>query len=157
MKFVFIAVGRNHESYVREGVEDFTVRISKYFSCEWKIIPPLKNSDSLRDDELKTKEAAQIIKNFSKDDYIIALDEKGTMVTSNKLASMLSEVLNRGAKRIVFIIGGAYGLDKEVISKSHFTWSLSGLTFPHQLVRMILSEQVYRACTIMRNEKYHHG
>jgi 23S rRNA (pseudouridine1915-N3)-methyltransferase len=84
------------------------------------------------------------------------LDEKGKQLSSEALAQFLQTRSNESSKNIVFLIGGAFGLDNQVLSKAKFIWSLSSLTFPHQLVRLILAEQIYRACTILRNEKYHH-
>ncbi|HMP88156.1 MAG TPA: 23S rRNA (pseudouridine(1915)-N(3))-methyltransferase RlmH, partial [Lacibacter sp.] len=85
-----------------------------------------------------------------------ALDERGKHISSEELAGFINQRSNESCKNIVFLIGGAYGLDPTVLERARFTWSLSRLVFPHQLVRLILAEQVYRACTILRNEKYHH-
>jgi 23S rRNA (pseudouridine1915-N3)-methyltransferase len=91
------------------------------------------------------------------DDYLVALDEKGSPLSSVRLARFIEDRSNESIKRLIFLIGGAYGLDEEIQSRAKFQWSLSALTFPHQLVRLILAEQVYRACSIIRKEKYHHG
>ena len=93
---------------------------------------------------------------LNKDDYLIALDEKGKQFTSEALADFIMKRSNESLKNLVFLIGGAFGLDETVLKRANYKWSLSHLTFPHQLVRLILAEQVYRACTILRNEKYHH-
>ena len=90
------------------------------------------------------------------DDFLVALDEHGKSLTSEGLSNLLAQRADSGTKRLVFLIGGAYGLDSAVLEKAKFQWSLSSLTFPHQLVRLLLAEQLYRACTILRNEKYHH-
>jgi 23S rRNA (pseudouridine1915-N3)-methyltransferase len=90
------------------------------------------------------------------DDYLVALDERGKEFTSEGLANMLQQHANERTKNLVFLIGGAFGLDEVILKKAKLKWSLSQLTFPHQLVRLILAEQVYRACTILHNEKYHH-
>ena len=139
------------------GITDFTDRILRYFRMEWRIIPGPKNAAALPEKELKSKEAAFILENLKKDDYVIALDERGKMLSSTGLASLIQSKANESTKQLVFLIGGAYGLDESVIKRAHFVWSLSSLTFPHQLVRLILAEQMYRACTIMKNEKYHHA
>jgi 23S rRNA (pseudouridine1915-N3)-methyltransferase len=91
------------------------------------------------------------------DDIIVALDENGIQWSSTDLATFLVKNSNRSIKNVIFLIGGAYGLHKTILKRSNYTWSLSKLVFPHQLVRLILSEQVYRACTIIRIEKYHHS
>jgi 23S rRNA (pseudouridine1915-N3)-methyltransferase len=87
---------------------------------------------------------------------LILLDEKGKMLSSPGLANLMQQKANQSAQRIVFLIGGAYGVDDEIKKRANFTWSLSELVFPHMLVRLILAEQVYRACSILANEKYHH-
>ncbi len=106
--------------------------------------------------DLRKAEANTILNWLDKDDYLIVLDERGKMLDSLQLAGFLQQRANDSVKQVVFLIGGAYGIDEQVFKRAQFKWSLSALTFPHQLVRLILAEQVYRACTILRNEKYHH-
>jgi 23S rRNA (pseudouridine1915-N3)-methyltransferase len=156
MKFQFWAIGKNHEPYVKPGVEDFTKRISNYYKAEWNIIPVPKNAGMMSEMDLKKKEGELIMGWLEKDDYLVALDEHGKQVSSEGLADFIRKTGNRSLKRIVFVIGGAFGLDEVILKRADFTWSLSQLTFPHQLVRLLLAEQVYRACTILKNEKYHH-
>lgn len=157
MKICFHSVGKADEINVKQGIEDFTQRISRYYPCAWKIIAPPKNAASISEKELKEKEAELILGNLRKDDYLIALDERGKMLTSPQLAATIQSRANESVKQLVFIIGGAYGLHESILKRANYSWSLSLLTFPHQLVRLILAEQVYRACTIIRNEKYHHS
>jgi 23S rRNA (pseudouridine1915-N3)-methyltransferase len=156
MKISLWAMGKNNESYVKSGIDEFTKRISRYFPVEWTIIPVPKNAGMLSEMDLKKKEAETILQWLRPEDYLIALDEKGKQLSSEGLAQFLQTRSNESVKNIIFLIGGAFGLDNQVLSKAKFTWSLSSLTFPHQLVRLILAEQIYRACTILRNEKYHH-
>ena len=156
MKIQFWSIGKNHEKYVKEGIEDFTKRISKYYPVEWNIIPVPKNAGMMSEMDLKKKEGEMILDWLKKDEYLVALDEHGKEMSSDKLAKFIQLRANESIKTIVFVIGGAFGLDEAVLKKANYTWSLSHLTFPHQLVRLILAEQVYRACTIIRNEKYHH-
>ena len=106
--------------------------------------------------ELRRKEGENILESLGKDDYLVALDERGIQVSSEKLAEILQARANDSTKNLVFLIGGAYGIDETVLRRAQFKWSLSELTFPHQLVRLILAEQIYRAATILKNEKYHH-
>jgi 23S rRNA (pseudouridine1915-N3)-methyltransferase len=115
-----------------------------------------KNAGMMSEMDLKKKEGELILSWLKQDDYLIALDEHGREMNSEKLAEFIQARANESIKTLVFVIGGAFGLDKKVLEKANFTWSLSPLTFPHQLVRLILAEQVYRACSIIRNEKYHH-
>ena len=157
MKIYFWSVGKAHEGYVKSGVDDFSKRISNYFKQDWEIIPPLKEASNLSETELKKKEGGIILNKLQKDDFLVALDERGKQISSEDLASFLQTRANSGVKRLIFLIGGAYGLDAAVIQRANMQWSLSKLVFPHQLVRLILAEQVYRACTILKNEKYHHS
>jgi 23S rRNA (pseudouridine1915-N3)-methyltransferase len=124
---------------------------------EWNIIPVPKNAAMLSELDLRKKEAALVIEWLKKEDFLVALDAKGKQMTSEQLASFIQSRANESVKQLVFLIGGAFGLDKSILHRANFSWSLSTLTFPHQLVRLILAEQLYRACTILRNEKYHHS
>jgi len=156
MKIWFWSIGKSNESYVKEGIADFTKRISRYFPVEWTIIPVPKNSGMLSEMDLKKKEGETILQWLRQDDYLIALDERGKQFSSEELSELLQERASASTKNLVFLIGGAFGLDAAVLKRAQLKWSLSQLTFPHQLVRLILAEQVYRACTILQNEKYHH-
>jgi 23S rRNA (pseudouridine1915-N3)-methyltransferase len=156
MKIELWAIGKNNEAYVKPGVEEFTHRISKYFKVEWTILPVPKNAGMLSEMDLKKREGDTILEWLSKDDWLVALDEKGKQLTSKKLADFLQSRANESVKKLVFLIGGAFGLDGAILKRANYIWSLSELTFPHQLVRLILAEQLYRACTIVKNEKYHH-
>lgn len=157
MKIQFWTVGKAHEPYIKAGVEEFTKRISKYYPVEWTIIPLPKNSGMLSEADLKKKEGEVILDWLQKDDYLVALDERGKQLSSEGLAEFIMKRSNESIKNLVFLIGGAYGIDEAVMKRANFKWSLSQLVFPHQLVRLILAEQVYRACSINRNEKYHHS
>jgi len=156
MKFKLISIGKQHEKYIKEGVEDFTARIQKYYPAEWQIIAPPKNAASLSESDLKKAESVLVLYQLQKDDFLILLDEKGKMISSVELSALLQQRANESSKKLVFLIGGAFGVDATLRDRANFTWSLSKLVFPHMLVRLILAEQVYRACTIARNEKYHH-
>ena len=156
MKIHLWSIGKNHEPYTRAGVEDFTRRISNYYPVQWNLIPPPKNAGMLSEMDLKKKEGEIILDWLGKDDYLIALDERGKQLSSEGLAELIRKRGNESVKNLVFLIGGAYGLDEAVLKRANFKWSLSPLVFPHQLVRLILAEQLYRACSILKNEKYHH-
>ena len=156
MKIALWTIGKPHDAYVKAGIEEFTKRLSKYFAVEWQVIPVPKNATMLSEGEMKGKEGESILQLLKEDDYLIALDERGKELTSEGLSQFVAQRADSGTKRLVFLIGGAYGLDKEVMHRAKMQWSLSKLTFPHQLVRLLLAEQLYRACTILRNEKYHH-
>ena len=156
MKISLWSVGKQHDTYISAGVEDFTGRINRYFPVEWQLIPAPKLAGKMSEIELKKAEGITILDQLQKDDFLVALDERGKMLNSPDLAQFLQIRANESTKNIVFLIGGAYGIDESVLKRAKLKWSLSSLTFPHQLVRLILTEQVYRACTILRNEKYHH-
>lgn len=156
MKIQFWSIGKANDSYVKEGIAEFTKRISKYFPVEWNIIPVPKNAGMLSEMDLKKREGETILQWLKQDDYLIALDENGKQFSSEGLSDFLQERASASTKNLVFLIGGAFGLDAAVLKRAQVKWSLSQLTFPHQLVRLILAEQVYRASTILQNEKYHH-
>jgi len=156
MKIYFWSVGKPHEPYVKEGIEQFTKRISYYYPVEWRIFPSAKNAAQLSESEIKKSESSLILNALQNEDVLIALDENGKQWNSPELANFIQQKANESAKNLVFLIGGAYGIHDDLLKRANNKWSLSKLVFPHQLVRLILAEQVYRACTIIRNEKYHH-
>lgn len=157
MKLSIWTIGKNNEPYIKQGVEDFSRRLNNYFKTEWNIIPVPKNAGMMSEMDLKKKEGEIILDWLNKDDYLIALDERGKQFSSPGLAKFIQARANESSRQLVFLIGGAFGIDEPVLKRANYTWSLSMLTFPHQLVRLIIAEQLYRACTILKNEKYHHG
>ncbi|MBD0294779.1 MAG: 23S rRNA (pseudouridine(1915)-N(3))-methyltransferase RlmH [Flavisolibacter sp.] len=157
MKISLWSIGKAHEPYVKAGIEDFTKRLTRYFTAVWTLLPVPKNAGMLSQMDLKKREAELVLQWLSEDDYLIVLDERGKQLTSQGLSQFIQQRSNESEKNLVFLIGGAYGLDEQILKKAKFIWSLSQLTFPHQLVRLLLAEQLYRACTILRNEKYHHS
>jgi 23S rRNA (pseudouridine1915-N3)-methyltransferase len=146
MKILFIAIGKKHDELVENGVAEFTARIGHYAPVEWKIIPASNAKE----------EAEKILRGVDQADTLIALDEKGKGLGTLALAGYIEKSMSGGARRLIFVIGGAYGLDQAVRDRAQLIWSLSAITFPHQLVRLILSEQIYRAFTVIKGEKYHH-
>ena len=156
MKILLCSIGKQHDSELKTAIEDFTKRITNYFPVEWLVIPPPKNAGILSADDLKKFEATIVLQKLTKEDYLILLDERGKNISSPALATMIQQRGNESTKRIVFLIGGAFGVDELVFKRANFVWSLSQLVFPHMIVRLILAEQVYRACSIIKNEKYHH-
>lgn len=156
MKIILWSVGKQNESYVSEGITDFSERINKYFPCEWKLIAPPKNAAVMSIEEQRQVESNTILDYLDPIDYMVLLDERGKMLSSPALARLIEERAVNGARRMHFVIGGAFGVTDAVRKRADLVWQLSQLVFPHQLVRLILAEQLYRACTILRNEKYHH-
>jgi len=157
MKIHFWSVGKAHEPYVKSGIDLFSKRISYYFPIDWELISSPKNANTLLLNDLKKAEAENILHLLQPGDVLVALDEKGKQLSSAQLADFIQKKANESARKIIFLIGGAYGLDEKVKKRADLIWSLSTLVFPHQLVRLILAEQIYRACTIIKNEKYHHS
>ncbi len=157
MKLQFWSIGKAHERYVKEGVEMFTKRISNYFPVQWHIIPMPKNAGMMSEADLKIKEGEIILDLLKKEDFLVVLEERGKQLNSEGLAAFIQQRANESEKNLVFLIGGAFGLSEAALKRADYKWSLSALVFPHQLVRLILAEQVYRACSILRNEKYHHS
>lgn len=146
MKIVFISVGKKDDPNISELIRDYTKRIERYFETEWKII----SSSDVK------KEAVSILGSIKDGDFVIALDKGGKDFSTEGLADFFEKKLIDGEKRIIFIIGGAYGFDKAIFDRADFVWSLSKLTFPHQIVRLILVESIYRAISVIKREPYHH-
>lgn len=146
MKFLIISVGKQNDTNFNEAINDYSKRIARYFSVEWKFIP---TSD-------KEREAEAIFKSISAGDFVVVLDDKGKEQTTMELSQFIEKRMIAGDKRVVFIIGGAYGISEKVYKIANFKWSLSKLTFPHQLVRLILTESLYRAISVIKKEPYHH-
>jgi 23S rRNA (pseudouridine1915-N3)-methyltransferase len=156
MKIEFWSVGKSHDQQLKSAIEMYTARIEKYSQVSWQILPVPKNAGMLSEIDLKKQEGKMILEWLDKDTTLVALDEYGKEMDSEGLAAFLIKRGNMSTRKLVFLIGGAFGLDDAVLQRADLKWSLSRLTFPHQLVRLILSEQVYRAFTIIKNEKYHH-
>jgi 23S rRNA (pseudouridine1915-N3)-methyltransferase len=157
MKIQICSVGKTHETYIEEGIAIFCNRINHYFPISWQILSPPKQAANMDATVLKEEEGKKILEFLQPTDKLILLDERGKNLHSPELANLLQQHADQGTKNLVFLIGGAYGVSDAVKKRADFCWSLSNLVFPHMLVRLILAEQLYRACTIMRNEKYHHA
>ncbi len=153
MKISIWSVGKNHEAYIKIGVAEFTKRINHYYPIDWLIIAPSKATQPAA---IKKEEAQNIMKPMASTDVLILLDETGKMLNSPGLAQLIQQKANQSTQKIIFLIGGAYGVSDDIKKRANHTWSLSQLVFPHMLVRLILTEQIYRACSILANEKYHH-
>jgi 23S rRNA (pseudouridine1915-N3)-methyltransferase len=153
MKISIWSVGKNHEAYIKDGISEFTKRISHYYPIDWQLITPSKAAQY---NIIKKEEAQNILKQLAPNDVLILLDETGKMINSPGLANLIQQKANQSTQKLIFLIGGAYGVNDEIKKRANFTWSLSQLVFPHMLVRLLLAEQIYRACSILANEKYHH-
>lgn len=154
MKIILVSIGKKHDNNIAALVQDYTLRLQKYFETSWAILPPAKKAiDQI---QIKKEEAQTLLNFIQKDDYVILLDEHGKILSSPETANKIRLVADASYKRLLFVIGGAYGVNSIIKERANFTWSFSLLVFPHMLARCILVEQVYRACTILKNEKYHH-
>ncbi len=157
MKIEAIFTGKTTPSYLDTGIELYRQRIIHYLPFEIKVLPDLKKGSVQSSQQIKEKESAQILSTVTGAGYFILLDEKGRQYDSTGFANCLQGISNRGIKKMVIVTGGAFGVDDRVKSAANQIISFSMLTFSHQLIRLILMEQVYRAMTILRNEKYHHA
>ena len=156
MKFQLWSIGKPHDDALKKAIDDFTKRINNYYFAEWNIISTVKNASALNESDLKKQEGKVILNKLTKDDFLVLLDETGKQISSTELAEFVQQKALVNIRSIIFLIGGAYGVSEGIKQHADFTWSLSSLVFPHMLTRLILAEQLYRACTILRNEKYHH-
>ena len=150
MTIRILTIGKNHESWIKEGVDNFLKRLRPPFLAEFIILPSSKNSKTNATEE----ESATILRRVSEQDYVILLDEHGKNLSSPELSNLVESTSSR---QIVIIIGGAFGVSQSVKDRANLVWSFSKLVFPHQLVRLILAEQLYRAQDIARGGKYHHS
>ncbi|MEM7103791.1 MAG: 23S rRNA (pseudouridine(1915)-N(3))-methyltransferase RlmH [Bacteroidota bacterium] len=156
MKVELWQVGKTSFDYLKSGTDLYEKRIKNYLPFEVVTIPDIKNAKNLSVDLLKEKEGKEILKKLQPGDFLILLDEKGKSFGSVRFSAQLEKWLQLSNKRLVFLIGGAYGVSKDIFSRAQIKLSLSEMTFSHQMVRLFLIEQLYRALTIMRNEPYHH-
>ena len=156
MKISLLTVGKTDIKWVSEGLGVYTSRLRHYLPFEVKEIPELKNVSALTKEQIKIQEGKLILKNLKESDALILLDEKGKEFRSIEFASFLEKKFQSSSRDIVFVIGGAYGFSQEVYDRSSSKIALSKMTFSHQMVRTIFVEQLYRACTIMKGESYHH-
>lgn len=156
MKISLLTVGKTDIKWVSEGLGVYTSRLRHYLPFEVKEIPELKNVSALTKEQIKIQEGKLILKNLKDSDELILLDEKGKEFRSLEFASFLEKKFQSSSRDIVFVIGGAYGFSQEVYDRSSSKIALSKMTFSHQMVRTIFVEQLYRACTIMKGESYHH-
>jgi 23S rRNA (pseudouridine1915-N3)-methyltransferase len=156
MRITLIECGKTRDPFIREGVELFRKRVVRYFPFNIESLPDLKNTRSMTMKEVQENEGVQILKRLKPGDYMILLDERGVEYNSISFAEYLNSLEGR-VNQLLFVIGGPYGFSSEVYERADARLSLSKLTFSHQLVRVIFMEQLYRACTILKGEPYHHA
>jgi 23S rRNA (pseudouridine1915-N3)-methyltransferase len=157
MNVKLLMTGQTGESYLQEGIAEYEKRIRHYVSFTSETIQVPRRVKSLSPSRMKGVEADMVLKRLNPDDHVILLDERGKQYTSIDFSDLLNKKLNTSIKNLVFVIGGPFGFDDRLYERADGLLSLSVMTFPHQLVRLIFLEQLYRALTIMRGEPYHHG
>ena len=155
MKTLLILVGKTTDKHFQAGISDYAERISHYMPFDIVTIPELRNTKSLSEEQQKTAEGELILKQIQASDTVVLLDEHGKEQRSVDFARWLSQK-QQTARRLVFVIGGPYGFSPEIYARANEKLSLSQMTFSHQMVRLIFTEQLYRACTIIKGEPDHH-
>ena len=158
MKITLITVGKIKEKYLKDAIAEYTKRLSKYCKLEIIEVPDEKTPDQASEaveDGIRKKEGEKILRYLKDDMYVITLEIAGKMLTSEELAEKIEKLSIQGKSSIAFVIGGSIGLGQEVLKRSDYALSFSKMTFPHQLMRVILLEQVYRGYRIINGEPYH--
>ena len=156
MKIVLLTIGKTSEKYLIEGIAQYQIRLKHYTQFEMLEILNIKNAKNFSNAELMKKEGELILKQLQSSDHLVLLDDKGKDFTSLKFSEKLQGWMLSGKKRLVFVVGGAYGFSKQVYARGNEKLSLSKMTFSHQMVRLFFVEQIYRGYTILNNEPYHH-
>ena len=156
MKIKLFVIGKTKNRYLFEGEKDYEKRLKHYCNFKELILLEVKNASKLSKNELLNKEGKLILKKLNPNDDIILLDENGESFSSEAFSQFLGKKMLSSTKTLVFVTGGAFGFSNEVYSRCNFKLSLSKMTFSHQMVRLIFKEQLYRAFTIHKREKYHH-
>jgi len=156
MKIALLQTGKTTDKHISEVADLYTNRIKKYSGFEILTLPELKNAANMPVPEQKVREGLKILSSINSDDYIILLDERGKEYRTVDFSMLLEKIFMFPKKRIVFIIGGPWGFSDEVYKRADIKMSLSQMTFPHQLVRLLFLEQLYRVFTIIKGDPYHH-
>ena len=156
MKLLLLVIGKTTDRHVQALIDDYSSRMGHYVPFSLETVPELRNTRALSSEQQKTQEAELIRKQLQPGDHLVLLDEHGSERRSVDFASWLSKRMAAGARRIVFVVGGPYGFDASIHQLANEEISLSQMTFSHQLIRVLFVEQLYRACTILRGEPYHH-
>ena len=158
MKITLITVGKIKEKYLKDAIAEYSKRLNRYCKLEIVEVADEKTPDNASDtveDAIRDKEGERILKYIKEDVYVITLEIAGKMLTSEEMAEKIDKLGVQGTSHIIFIIGGSIGLGREILKRSDYALSFSKMTFPHQLMRVILLEQIYRSYRIMNHEPYH--
>ncbi len=155
MKVEFWLIGKTSFSYLDEGMTVYEKRLGHYLPYQSYVLPEAKNAKSLPPEQLKQKEGEVVLSKLKPDDFLALLDERGKQMTSVEFAGFMEQKLQLSQKRLIFLVGGAWGFSEEIYKRADFKLSLSKMTFSHQMIRLFFVEQLYRAMTILRGEAYH--
>lgn len=150
-----ISIGKTKQSFVQTGTELYLSRLKHYAKYEWLELPDV-NAKGLSTEDVKQKEGELFLKNLKPDEDVVLLDEKGKLYTSREFSVFLQKKMNSGVKSTALLIGGAHGFSPAMYARANSQLSLSPMTFPHELIRLFLAEQLYRSFTILKGEGYHH-
>ena len=156
MKIELFVVGKTNHNYLSPGIEDYLKRINRYIQFSIRCISDAKNTKNLSQQQQKNAEGQNILVAIDNSDYVVLLDEHGKEYKSIEFASLIDKKMQTVAKRLVFVVGGPYGFSEDVYKRANEKISLSKMTFPHDLIRLIFVEQLYRAFSILNHEPYHH-
>ena len=157
MKILLLQIDKTQDTYIRDGVDIYVKRLKNYISFDSHTIQVSKQIRQRTVNEQKLEEAKLILQFLTNEDELLVLDEKGKEMSSPEFSGFLSKKQNSSVKRLVFLIGGPFGFDQQIYQRANSLLSLSKMTFSHQMIRLFFVEQLYRAYTIIKNEKYHHG
>lgn len=156
MKITLAVIGKTEVGFVRQGIEEYIKRLQHYVQFNIHYIGDVKGTRNMSEAQQKTAEGRSLLAALDSSDHVVLLDEHGTERTSVDFSQWLQRRMASGCKRLVFVVGGPYGFSQEVYDRANEKISLSKMTFPHELVRLVFVEQLYRAFTILRHEPYHH-
>lgn len=156
MKIELAVIGKTSIGYLKQGIDEYIKRLKHYVPFEIKYIDDIKNTKNISEDQQKRTEGAKILSLLDKSDFVVLLDEHGKEYTSMQYSSYIQKQMLSGAKKVVFVIGGPYGFSQEVYARANDKISFSKMTFNHEMIRLIFTEQLYRAYTIINHEPYHH-
>lgn len=156
MKIELAVIGKTSIGYLKQGIDEYIKRLKHYVPFEIKYIDDIKNTKNISEDQQKRTEGAKILSLLDKSDFVVLLDEHGKEYTTMQYSSYIQKRMLSGAKKVVFVIGGPYGFSQEVYDRANDKISFSKMTFNHEMIRLIFTEQLYRAYTIINHEPYHH-
>lgn len=155
MKIIFLILGKTNNKYLQLMIEEYENRLKHYIHFETKMIPELKHTRNMPVSEQKEKEADLFLKQLEINDEVVLLDEKGKQYSSLEFADFLENKMNNTTKRMIFVVGGPFGFSSRMYNRANHQLALSKMTFSHQMIRLFFTEQIYRAMSIIRGEKYH--